>query len=158
MFVAGRTVVIAGSFRGGFEIVQSLKQKNFAHADATTVARASALFAAQRWDIYKRTDRLFALLMVLQWIAGVVAAVVIAPRTWAGTISQTHVHVYAAVYLGGLITAFPVGLAILMPGSAITRHTIAIAQMLFSSLLIHLTGGRIETHFHVFGSLAFLAR
>jgi len=137
--------------------VQSLKQKNFAHADATTVARASALFAAQRCDIYKRTDRLFALLMVLQWIAGVVAAVVIAPRTWAGTISQTHVHVYAAVYLGGLITALPVGLAILMPGSAITRHTIAIAQMLFPSLLIHLTGGRIETHFHVFGSLAFLA-
>jgi signal transduction histidine kinase len=27
----------------------------------------------------------------------------------------------------------------------------------FSSLLIHVTGGRIETHFHVFGSLAFLA-
>ena len=26
-----------------------------------------------------------------------------------------------------------------------------------SALLIHLTGGRIETHFHVFGSLAFLA-
>ena len=29
--------------------------------------------------------------------------------------------------------------------------------MLMSALLIHLTGGRIETHFHVFGSLAFLA-
>ena len=29
--------------------------------------------------------------------------------------------------------------------------------MLFSSLLIHLLGGRIESHFHVFGSLAFLA-
>ena len=38
-----------------------------------------------------------------------------------------------------------------------TRHTIAIAQVLFSALLIDLTGGRIETHFHVFGSLAFLA-
>ena len=25
------------------------------------------------------------------------------------------------------------------------------------ALLIHLTGGRIETHFHIFGSLAFLA-
>ncbi|HTA30068.1 MAG TPA: ATP-binding protein, partial [Candidatus Cybelea sp.] len=36
-------------------------------------------------------------------------------------------------------------------------HTIAIGQMLTSALLIHLTGGRIETHFHVFGSLAFLA-
>ena len=28
--------------------------------------------------------------------------------------------------------------------------------MLMGGLLIHLTGGRIETHFHVFGSLAFL--
>ena len=29
--------------------------------------------------------------------------------------------------------------------------------MATSALLIHLTGGRIESHFHVFGSLAFLA-
>ncbi len=29
--------------------------------------------------------------------------------------------------------------------------------MLMVGLLIHLTGGRIETHFHIFGSLAFLA-
>ena len=29
--------------------------------------------------------------------------------------------------------------------------------MLTSALLIHLSGGRIETHFHIFGSLAFLA-
>lgn len=43
------------------------------------------------------------------------------------------------------------------PGARITRYTIAIGQMLMSALLIHLTGGRIETHFHVFGSLAFLA-
>ena len=39
----------------------------------------------------------------------------------------------------------------------LTRHVVAASQMLFSALLIHLTGGRIETHFHVFGSLAFLA-
>ncbi|MBS2007802.1 MAG: histidine kinase, partial [Cyanobacteria bacterium SZAS TMP-1] len=37
------------------------------------------------------------------------------------------------------------------------RHTVAIAQMLYSALFIHLTGGRIETHFHIFGSLAFLS-
>jgi hypothetical protein len=29
--------------------------------------------------------------------------------------------------------------------------------MLYSALLIHVTGGRIETHFHVFGSLAILS-
>src|SRR5262249_30890004 len=39
----------------------------------------------------------------------------------------------------------------------LTRQCIAVAQMLWSGLLIHLMGGRIETHFHVFGSLAFLA-
>ena len=38
-----------------------------------------------------------------------------------------------------------------------TRHVIAAGQALTSALLIHLTGGRIETHFHVFGSLAFLS-
>ena len=48
-------------------------------------------------------------------------------------------------------------LALLRPGEPFTRHTIGVAQMLMGALLIHLTGGRIETHFHVFGSLAFLA-
>src|SRR5208337_1593784 len=59
--------------------------------------------------------------------------------------------------LGAIIISLPVALAFLMPGRKSTRHIIAIAQMLIGSLLIHLTGGRIETHFHVFGSLAFLA-
>ncbi len=34
-----------------------------------------------------------------------------------------------------------------------TRYSIAVCQMLWSALLIHITSGRIETHFHVFGSL-----
>ena len=42
-------------------------------------------------------------------------------------------------------------------GSAFTRYTIAIGQTLTSALLISLTGGRIETHFHVFGSLVILS-
>ncbi len=59
--------------------------------------------------------------------------------------------------VGGTIVSFPILLALIRPGSVATRHTIAVAQMLCSALLIHLTGGRIETHFHVFGSLAFLS-
>src|SRR5207302_2447214 len=43
------------------------------------------------------------------------------------------------------------------PGAAITRYVIAVAQMLMSALLISVTGGRIETHFHVFGSLVILS-
>jgi len=62
-----------------------------------------------------------------------------------------------AVILGGVITAFPVALTLLRPGRTLTRHIVAAAQACMSALLIHLTGGRIETHFHVFGSLAILA-
>jgi len=108
-------------------------------------------------DIYARTDRTFAKLMLLQWVAGIVFALWVSPLAWTGSDSRTHIHVYAAVILGGLISALPIALALLHPGAAVTRYTIATAQMLMSALLIHLTGGRIETHFHVFGSLAFLA-
>ena len=56
-----------------------------------------------------------------------------------------------------MISAFPLLLALLLAGPNRSPGTIAVAQMCTSALLIHLTGGRIETHFHVFGSLAFLA-
>ena len=100
---------------------------------------------------------MFAVLMAIQWVAGIAAALWLSPRTWAGPYSQTHIHVWAAVFLGGAISLFPITLALLRPGETSTRYIIATAQMLMSSLLIHLTGGRIETHFHVFGSLAFLS-
>src|SRR5437588_12587348 len=119
--------------------------------------RVSALASQQQELIYKRTDRLFAGLMLFQWFAGIAAALWISPRTWAGPESQIHLHVWAALYLGGIITALPVFLALTQPGSPLTRHVIAVGQMLTSALLIDLTGGRIETHFHVFGPLAFLA-
>jgi PAS domain S-box-containing protein len=128
-----------------------------AQSDREPEERAGELFREAREGIYRQTDRLFAHLMIFQWIAGIVAALVISPRTWIGAASQTHWHVWAAVFLGGAITGFPVYLAWKLPGRVLTRHTVAVAQMLFSALLIHLTGGRVETHFHVFGSLAFLA-
>ena len=131
--------------------------QTLAGLDTTTEARALELFEEAREKIYRYTDRLFANLMVIQWLAGIAAALVISPKTWIGASSQTHIHVWAAVFLGGMITGFPIFLARKYPGLALTRHTIAVAQMLFSALLIHLSGGRVETHFHVFGSLAFLA-
>ncbi|HTI49834.1 MAG TPA: HAMP domain-containing sensor histidine kinase, partial [Planctomycetaceae bacterium] len=84
-------------------------------------------------------------------------AVWVSPRTWAGTTSEIHPHVWAAVILGGLATSLPVFLALRFPGAVATRFAVACGQMVMSALFIHLTGGRIETHFHVFGSLAFLA-
>jgi two-component system sensor histidine kinase/response regulator len=119
--------------------------------------RGEALLRRHLESIHRRTDRLFAGLMVLQWLAAIAAAYWLSPLTWIGRVSQTHLHVWAAWILGGAITALPAGLALFRPGHPSTRYTVATGQMLMSALLIHLSGGRIETHFHVFGSLAFLA-
>jgi two-component system sensor histidine kinase/response regulator len=124
---------------------------------ALTRVRREEIFAGLRHNVFVETDRLFAVLMTIQWVFGVLAAQWISPRAWAGTTSQVHIHVWAAFFLGGAISSFPIGLVLLRPGRTSTRHAIALGQMLFGALLIHLTGGRIETHFHVFGSLAFLA-
>jgi len=118
---------------------------------------ATAIFERHLRQIHCKTDRLFAYLMVVQWVVSIAVALWISPRTWIGRESTTHPHVWIAVCLGGIITSLPVGLVIFKPGASLTRHAVAAGQMLMSALLIHLTGGRIETHFHIFGSLAFLA-
>jgi two-component system, sensor histidine kinase and response regulator len=119
--------------------------------------RARELVIEHKDQIYTQTSRLFAILMLGQWLAGIGAAIWISPRTWVGTTSHVHLHVWLSIFLGGAITSLPVFLTLTQPTAALTRHTVAVSQMLMSALLIHLTGGRIETHFHIFGSLAFLA-
>ncbi len=119
--------------------------------------RSGEYFDAVMASSYTRTSHLFAILMGTQWLFGVVLALTLSPYAWAGRIRSPHVHLLAAVVLGGVLSALPIFLAIRRPAWVGTRHVIACAQMLWSALLIHLTGGRIETHFHVFGSLAFLA-
>lgn len=125
-------------------------------ADATS-ARAEELFREHRRSVMVRTDRMMGALMVAQWLFAIGLSLVLSPYTWAGRIQTPHVHVYAAVFLGGAISSLPIVLCLKRPGWLGTRLVVAAAQMLWSALLIHLSGGRIETHFHVFGSLAFLA-
>jgi len=119
--------------------------------------RTARLYRISQRRNHILTDRLFAKLMVMQWLGGIVIAVWISPMAWRGSSLQPLWHVWAAICLGGAISAAPVLLAWRQPGRVVTRHVIAVAQVLTSALLIHLTGGRFETHFHIFGSLTFLA-
>lgn len=119
--------------------------------------RAEQLLRENQQELYRSTDRLFMRLLVLEFLAGVVTALTVSPYTWLGGQRQLHVHVLAAVFIGGLLAALPWYLVRRHSGQPLTRYTIAVAQVGFSALFIHLSGGRIETHFHVFGSLAFLA-
>jgi hypothetical protein len=126
-------------------------------SDTSPASRAATIHAEQMHLRRIRVDRMFAMLLVVEYVAGIIAAFVVSPYAWEGKERVLHMHVWVAVLGGAGIIILPILLAFFRPGTVLTRHVIAASQMLSSALLIHLTGGRIETHFHVFGSLAFLA-
>lgn len=127
------------------------------HSTLSTSERTNLHFREHHQTIIRQTDRIFGWLLLIQWMGAILTAYLVSPLTWEGAMARPHIHVYAAIYLGGAIALFPAYLAFAHSGKIFTRHAIAVGQMLLSALLIHLSGGRIETHFHVFGSLAFLA-
>ena len=119
--------------------------------------RAEERFESRRRRVFVEADQLFGWLMVGQWVFAILLAAVYSPYGWIGKRQVVSVHLPIAIVLGGLVTSLPVYLAFFHPGKPLTRHVVAASQMLWSALLIHLSGGRVETHFHVFGSLAFLS-
>ena len=120
-------------------------------------ARANELLLQHRRRIAVSADRLFAVLMIFEWALAIVLALFISPRAWAGAKSQVHPHVWLVLAVGGATVSVPLVLIFSHAGSVLTRHSIAVAQMVLGALLIHATAGRIETHFFIFGALAFLA-
>jgi len=123
----------------------------------TSTDRANDLFDAHLRAIFVRTDKLFAYLLIAQWGAAIIVSLVVTPYTWAGVDKSLNPHVWEALVFCTAVISFPVYMAIRHAGSVLTRHAIALASMLMVGMLVHLTGGRIETHFHYFGTLAILA-
>jgi len=119
--------------------------------------RSEELLREQRQRIYSGTDRLFGCLLSFQWFTGICLALILSPSTWTWNSRELPLFVWVVVLVGGVISGVPVLLSWLRSGWVVTRYTIALAQMLMGAMLVHLTGGRIEAHFHIFGSLAFLA-
>lgn len=119
--------------------------------------RQNEIFEEHLFNHRKQLDKILSLLLIAHWIAALFFALVISPSTWIGKKDLVHLHVWIALIQGGIMTIFPLYLAFTIPGKPVTRYVIAVSQCLFASLFVHLTGGRIETHFHYFGSLAFLA-
>jgi signal transduction histidine kinase len=109
------------------------------------VSRSREIFDEQLASHRRRIDQLFLYLLVAEWLFGVVLAATFSP------------HVELAFVAGIVIDLPPILLILKRPGRAGTRDMVAIAQVLWSAMYIMITGGRIETHFHVFGSLAFIA-
>lgn len=123
----------------------------------TLTQRANELFEQDRQRTFRKTDRVFVCLMLVQWATAVAFALILSPYRWNGQSNELYIHIWAAIFVGGGVTLFPIFMTYAFPRAAVTRNVIAIAQMLMSTLLINLTGGRMETHFHVIGSLVILS-
>jgi signal transduction histidine kinase len=118
---------------------------------------ARSIFTRSLSGSRAKTDQLFLYLLLGQWLLAVVLALTISPFGWDGSARSIHLHVVTAILAGGVLNALPLVLILRKSGRGFTRHVVAITQMLWSALLIHLSGGLVETHFHIFISLAFLA-
>lgn len=145
---------ITGSHRAGETVFQNSLGANGINY---SVERAEELFEQHRHEIILSTDRLFARFMFFQLIAGILMALFIAPLTWAGQSTEIHTHIWLAILASAIISIVPIWMTRVWPGATFNRYVISVAQMLMSAVLISLTGGRIETHFHVFGSLVILS-
>ncbi len=119
--------------------------------------RSEQLYRSERAALARRKDRMFSVLLLLQWLAGIAVASWYSPHTPIAHAGPISVEILTATALGAVFAGVPFFFIFRRPGAYLTRHIVAIGQMLFSALLIHLSGGRTEVHFHIFGSLAFLA-
>ncbi len=124
--------------------------------ETATCCRAGELFESQRRDLFRSTSRIFAGLLIFEWLAIIVAGLAMWPNEAAD--SQDWVRqLWTSVFVAGAIVGLPIYLAFAAPERTLTRHAVAIGQMLNCALFIHVTYGRIESHFYIFGALAFLA-
>ena len=119
--------------------------------------RSEQFYRSERATLARRKDRMFAVLLVMEWLAGIALAAWSVRHTPIAHLGPVSVEMVAAAVLGGLFAGGPLICIFRRSYWPFTRHVVAVGQMLFSGLFIHLSGGRTEMHFHIFGSLAFLA-
>ncbi len=122
-----------------------------------TLDAENAMFSDHCRQGTLRVHRVMTWMMVGQFLLGLAFALFWSPQTWIGQTPAVHIHVWSALLIGMSLTTVAILWMRWFPTQAHTRHVIAVIQVLWSSLLIHLSGGRVETHFHVFASLALLS-
>ena len=74
-------------------------------------ARVQELAENAQLAVYRRADRVFAGLLLFEWVAAVALAVWVSPLAWEGANYHTHPHVLGALLLGGIIISLPLILA-----------------------------------------------
>ena len=58
--------------------------EDLADIGRSVMSRTEEFFKEHQQAVFKRTDRMFLVLMTLQWLAAITAAYWISPKAWAG--------------------------------------------------------------------------
>src|SRR4051812_13283187 len=96
----------------------------------TVTPAANDLYHAHLRSVHEQTDRVFGVVMLVQWIGAIAAAYWIAPRMWTGAMDRVGLQLWTAVALSSVISVPAMTLSAVRPGSTSTRYVIATAQML----------------------------
>jgi|GEM_PF-1812589 PAS domain S-box len=122
-----------------------------AGAQRTERVRLEERSEAYAREVIGRTNRFFFWLLPVQWAIAVGAA------AWAMREGRVAGGLLVAAGIGGLLVLPTLTLMRCAPARFATRCAVALSQAGFSALLIHVSGGRVEAHFQIFGTLVFLA-
>lgn len=117
----------------------------------TPELKLETLISNSERAVVARTNRLFAWLFGVQWLLALAFA------TWLTAPLGVRSPYAIAIFVGATLTLPALAMIRWWPQHIATRCVVSVSQVGFSALLIFLSGGRVETHFHVFGSMAFLA-
>jgi PAS domain S-box-containing protein len=114
---------------------------------------AEWLFHRHVRQIWRRADRLFAWLLVAEFVAALAASLI------AGIhLKSNHAHSWGMVASLAAAVCLPaVAVVWRRPGSRSSRYAVAVSQMLVASLLAHLSGKQGAASFYGIASIAFLA-
>jgi signal transduction histidine kinase/DNA-binding response OmpR family regulator len=129
-----------------------------------SLADAVEPLAIRSWQIYKqrfdgaqtRTDRLFVILIAVQWLAGVAAAWIFSAPGVEVAARPIFPAVMAAV-LGAVAAGFAGWTVFTRRSPLFTRYALGFTQLFVSALLVHVTAGQIHAGLHLLGSVALLA-
>src|SRR5437868_6192195 len=107
-------------------MIKAAGPKNI-HAAGVDEAAIDGRFITELDNLHRRTDRFFAKLLLVEWLAAIAMALFVSPLTWTGKYAQPNFHLYSALFFGATITLFPAWLGFRQSGSALTRHVLAAA-------------------------------
>jgi two-component system, NtrC family, sensor histidine kinase HydH len=107
--------------------------------------------------LQRSTDDLFTRLIFFQWITTMILAFWHTPLLINEDSWNIHPHIYVSIFMGGTLSILSYFIVKRRPDASSNKYVITVAQSFFSIMIIYLSAGRIESHFHIFGSMAFLA-